>query len=72
MSEIDFILLFSNGLEIVFTFNIHHPLSPLLLTIALAGLVRPADKRHLAEKNVSLYFKNYLKNRQKFFIGDDY
>ena len=28
-------------------------LSPLLLIIALAGPVRPADKRHLAEKKVS-------------------
>ena len=31
--------------------------SPLLLTIALAGPVRPADKRHLAEKKSKLIFK---------------
>ena len=53
--------MFSSGLEMFSTFNIYHPvygspfhvrfnLSPLLLTIALAGPVRPADKRHLAEK----------------------
>ena len=33
-----------------FAFHVRFNLSPLLLTIALAGLVRPADKRHLAEK----------------------
>ena len=47
-------------------------LSSLLLTIVLAGPVRPADKRHLAEKKVSWYLKNYLKNRQPFYVGDDY
>ena len=48
-------------------------LSPLLLTITLAGTVRPADKRHLAEKKVSWYLKkNYLKNLQQFYNGDDY
>ena len=56
----------SSGLEIFSTFNINYPVygcpfhvrfnltaSPLYLTIALAGTVRPADKRHLAEKKVS-------------------
>ena len=45
--------MFSSGLEIFSTFNVHHPVLPyLLFTIALAGPVRPADKRHLAEKNL--------------------
>ena len=39
-------------------------LNPLLLTIALVGPV--------AEKKVSWYLKNYLKNRQPFYIGNDY
>ena len=47
-------------------------LSPLLLTVALAGPVRPADKDHLTEKKVSWYLRKLFKYRQPFFIGDDY
>ena len=62
------ILMFSSGLEIFSTFNPHHPVAvciygcpfhvcfnwqvQLLLTIALAVPVRPADKRHPVERNV--------------------
>ena len=47
-------------------------LSPLLLTIALADPVRPADKHHLAEKKVNWYLKEKnQKNWQPFYIGDD-
>ena len=76
---------FSSGLEIFSTFNIHQQpvycclihvrfnlTDSTFLTIALAGPV-PADKRHLAEKKGSKYLKkNYFKNRQPYFIGDDY
>ena len=54
--------MFSSGLEIFSTFYIHHPVygssflvrfnltTSTMLIIALAGPVRPADKRRLAEK----------------------
>ena len=56
--------MFSSGLEIFSTFNIHHPVSgcPFHVHFSLInstsvnhrfGPVRPADKRQLAEKKVS-------------------
>ena len=80
ISWINFIFIFSSGLEIFFTFNIHHPVygfqlfnltNPLLITIVLAGPVRPTDKRHLAEKKVSSHLKKIFKNPTvPFYIGD--
>ena len=44
----------------------------LLLTIALACLVHPADKRHLAEKKVSWYLQKLFEKPITILIGDDY
>ena len=62
--------MFSHGLEIVSTFNIHHPvymvalfmsvliwLSSILLTIALAGPVRLADNTSSGEKSKLIFLK---------------
>ena len=82
----DLSLMFSSDFEIFSTFYINPPVygCPFLVRFNLtnstivnhrfaAGPVRPADKRHLTEKKVSWYLKkNYLKNRQQFYIVDDY
>ena len=88
MSWINFILIFSSGLELFSPFNFHRPvhrclihvffiwlynLSPLLLSIALACPVRlQLTTPSSGEKVSRTVKKNYLKNRQQSFIGDAY
>ena len=69
--------MFSSDLEIFSTFKIHPPeygctfyvrFNLTMCTTALAGPVRPSS----GEKCQRIFKKNYFKNRQPFFIGDDY
>ena len=77
--------MFSSGLEIFSTFNIHLPVngcpfhvcfnltkSTTVNYITLAGPVRPANTSHLAEKKVSQYFKKIFKKPTTIPFADDY